>query len=132
MSSRVAGMTSIASATIPVTVQNQTDQMMTVRLAARTAKLPRIAIEAPAGSSILVSILLRPPAGRRAAELTLVAGLAAAIAVERATALAAQLKSEIGIPHLDVTFADEDHDLELAAVVAEALAHQRELGLVGA
>ena len=48
--------------------------------------------EAPAGSSILVSILLRPPAARRAAELTLVAGLAAAVAVERATALAAQLK----------------------------------------
>jgi BirA family biotin operon repressor/biotin-[acetyl-CoA-carboxylase] ligase len=48
--------------------------------------------EAPAGSSILVSVLLRPPAGRQPAELTLVAGLATAVVVERATALAAQLK----------------------------------------
>ena len=47
---------------------------------------------APAGSSILVSVLLRPPAARRAAELSLVAGVATAIAVERATALAAQVK----------------------------------------
>jgi BirA family biotin operon repressor/biotin-[acetyl-CoA-carboxylase] ligase len=48
--------------------------------------------EAAAGSSILVSVLLRPPAGARPAELTLVAGVATAIAVERATALAAQIK----------------------------------------
>jgi BirA family biotin operon repressor/biotin-[acetyl-CoA-carboxylase] ligase len=48
--------------------------------------------EAPAGSSILVSTLLRPPTGRRAAELSLVAGVSVAIAVERATGLAAQLK----------------------------------------
>jgi BirA family transcriptional regulator, biotin operon repressor / biotin---[acetyl-CoA-carboxylase] ligase len=48
--------------------------------------------EAPAGSSILVSVLLRPPADRRPAELMLVAGLAVAVVVERATALAAQLK----------------------------------------
>ena len=48
--------------------------------------------EAPAGSSILVSVLLRPPPERRAAELTLVAGIATAIVVERATGLAAQLK----------------------------------------
>ena len=48
--------------------------------------------EAPAGSSILVSTVLRPPPERKAAELTLVGGLAAAIAVERATGLAAQLK----------------------------------------
>jgi BirA family biotin operon repressor/biotin-[acetyl-CoA-carboxylase] ligase len=47
---------------------------------------------APAGSSILVSVLLRPPAARRAAELSLVAGVATAVAVERATALAAQVK----------------------------------------
>lgn len=47
---------------------------------------------APAGSSILVSVLLRPPAERRAAELSLVAGVATAVAVERATALAAQIK----------------------------------------
>lgn len=48
--------------------------------------------EAPAGSSILVSTVLRPPPDRKAAELTLVGGLAVAIAVERATGLAAQLK----------------------------------------
>ena len=48
--------------------------------------------QAPAGSSILVSILLRPPAGRRAAELTLVGGVATAVAIERATGLGAQLK----------------------------------------
>jgi BirA family biotin operon repressor/biotin-[acetyl-CoA-carboxylase] ligase len=48
--------------------------------------------EAPARSSILVSILLRPPDERRAAELTLVAGVATAVVVERATGLAAQLK----------------------------------------
>jgi BirA family biotin operon repressor/biotin-[acetyl-CoA-carboxylase] ligase len=48
--------------------------------------------EAPLGSSILVSVLLRPPAGRKPAELTLVAGVATAIAVERATGLAAQIK----------------------------------------
>jgi BirA family transcriptional regulator, biotin operon repressor / biotin---[acetyl-CoA-carboxylase] ligase len=48
--------------------------------------------EAPAGSSILFSVLLRPPPERRAAELTLVAGVATAVVVERATGLAAQLK----------------------------------------
>jgi len=48
--------------------------------------------EAPAGSSILMSVLLRPPGERRPAELTLVAGVATAIAVERATGLAAQIK----------------------------------------
>ena len=48
--------------------------------------------EAPAGSSILVSLLLRPPPERRAAELTLVAGVATAAVVERATGLAAQIK----------------------------------------
>jgi BirA family transcriptional regulator, biotin operon repressor / biotin---[acetyl-CoA-carboxylase] ligase len=48
--------------------------------------------EAPAGSSVLVSVLLRPPPERRAAELTLVAGVATAVAVERATGLAAQIK----------------------------------------
>jgi len=48
--------------------------------------------EAPLGSSILVSVLLRPPAARRVAELTLVAGLATAIAIERATGLGAQVK----------------------------------------
>jgi BirA family biotin operon repressor/biotin-[acetyl-CoA-carboxylase] ligase len=48
--------------------------------------------EAPAGSSLLVSTLLRPPAERRAAELTLLAGVAVAVVVERATGLAAQIK----------------------------------------
>ena len=48
--------------------------------------------EAPAGTSILVSVVLRPPRERKPAELPLVGGMAAAIAVERATGLAAQLK----------------------------------------
>ena len=48
--------------------------------------------EAPAGSSILVSVLLRPPPERRAAELTLVAAVATAVVVERATGLATQIK----------------------------------------
>ena len=48
--------------------------------------------EAPAGSSLLVSTLLRPPARSRAAELTLVAGVAVAVVIERATGLAAQIK----------------------------------------
>jgi len=48
--------------------------------------------EAPAASSILVSVLLRPPRERRAAELTLVAGVASAVVAERATGLAAQIK----------------------------------------
>ena len=48
--------------------------------------------EAPAGTAILCSLLLRPPAGRRAAELSLLGGLAAAEAVEHATGLAAQIK----------------------------------------
>ena len=48
--------------------------------------------DAPAGTSILVSTLLRPPPGRNAAELTLVGGVAAAVAVEQATGLAAQVK----------------------------------------
>ena len=48
--------------------------------------------EAPEGSSILVSVLLRPPPERRAAELTLVAAVATAVVVERATGLAAQIK----------------------------------------
>ncbi|HEX2045446.1 MAG TPA: biotin--[acetyl-CoA-carboxylase] ligase [Gaiellaceae bacterium] len=48
--------------------------------------------EAPPRTAILCSVLLRPPAGRRTAELSLVGGLAAAEAVERATGLAAQIK----------------------------------------
>ena len=48
--------------------------------------------EAPARSSILVSTLLRPPPERKTAELTLLAGVAVAVVVERATGLAAQIK----------------------------------------
>lgn len=48
--------------------------------------------EAPAGTAILCSIALRPPAERAVPELSLVGGLAAAEAVERATGLAAQIK----------------------------------------
>jgi BirA family transcriptional regulator, biotin operon repressor / biotin---[acetyl-CoA-carboxylase] ligase len=54
-------------------------------------RLGRAWIEAP-GTSVLVSILLRPPAERPAHELSLVAGLATALAVEDATTLAAQIK----------------------------------------
>jgi BirA family biotin operon repressor/biotin-[acetyl-CoA-carboxylase] ligase len=54
-------------------------------------RLGRKWVEAP-GTSVLVSVLLRPPAERRAAELTLVAGVATAVVVERATGLAAQVK----------------------------------------
>jgi len=46
----------------------------------------------PAGSSVLVSVLLRPPASRRLPELSLVAALAVAIAVEETTLLSAQVK----------------------------------------
>ena len=46
----------------------------------------------PAGSSVLVSVLLRPPASRRLPELSLVAALAVAIAVEETTMLSAQVK----------------------------------------
>lgn len=48
--------------------------------------------EAPPGTAVLCSTLLRPPPGRKTAELSLVGGLAAAEAVERATGLAAQIK----------------------------------------
>lgn len=48
--------------------------------------------EAPPGTALLLSVLLRPPSERRVAELSLVGGVAAAEAVERATNLAAQIK----------------------------------------
>ena len=48
--------------------------------------------QAPPGTAILCSILLRPPAERRAPELSLVGGMAAADAVEHALGLAAQIK----------------------------------------
>jgi BirA family transcriptional regulator, biotin operon repressor / biotin---[acetyl-CoA-carboxylase] ligase len=44
------------------------------------------------GTAVLVSVLLRPPAGRRAPELSLVAAVATAEAVEAATGLSAQIK----------------------------------------
>ena len=47
--------------------------------------------EAP-GTSVLVSVLLKPPPERHAPQLSLVGGLAAAMAVEDALALAAQIK----------------------------------------
>jgi BirA family biotin operon repressor/biotin-[acetyl-CoA-carboxylase] ligase len=48
--------------------------------------------EVPAGAGVLVSILLRPPSGRAIAELSLVAGVAVALAVEDALGLASQIK----------------------------------------
>jgi BirA family biotin operon repressor/biotin-[acetyl-CoA-carboxylase] ligase len=48
--------------------------------------------EAPAGTALLCSAVVEPPAERRAAELSLVAGLAVAEAVERALGLAVQIK----------------------------------------
>ena len=48
-------------------------------------------VEAP-GTSVLLSVLLRPPPGRPAPQLSLVGGVAAAIAVEEALGLAAQIK----------------------------------------
>jgi len=48
--------------------------------------------EAPAGTALLCSIVLHPPAARHAPELTLVGAIAAAEAVEVATGLTAQIK----------------------------------------
>jgi len=47
---------------------------------------------APAGSSVLVSVMLHPPKERHLPELSLVASLAAAEAIEGATGLTAQVK----------------------------------------
>ena len=47
---------------------------------------------APPGTALLCSVLLRPPAGSRIAQLSLVGGLAAAQTVEAALGRAAQLK----------------------------------------
>jgi BirA family transcriptional regulator, biotin operon repressor / biotin---[acetyl-CoA-carboxylase] ligase len=47
---------------------------------------------APSGTAVLMSVLLRPPPGRRLPELSLVGGVAAALTVERATGLSAQIK----------------------------------------
>jgi BirA family biotin operon repressor/biotin-[acetyl-CoA-carboxylase] ligase len=48
--------------------------------------------EAPPGTAILCSLLLKPPPERNAPELSLVAGVAVADTLERATGLAVQLK----------------------------------------
>jgi BirA family transcriptional regulator, biotin operon repressor / biotin---[acetyl-CoA-carboxylase] ligase len=48
--------------------------------------------EAPAGSSLLCSVLLEPPKERKPAELTLVAAVAVAETVEHALGLAVQIK----------------------------------------
>jgi BirA family transcriptional regulator, biotin operon repressor / biotin---[acetyl-CoA-carboxylase] ligase len=48
--------------------------------------------DAPPGTSLLLSVLLKPPDDRDTPELSLVGGLATAEAVERATGLAAQIK----------------------------------------
>ncbi len=48
-------------------------------------------VEAP-GTSVLVSVLLRPPPERLAPQLSLLGGLAAAMAAEEALGLAAQIK----------------------------------------
>jgi BirA family transcriptional regulator, biotin operon repressor / biotin---[acetyl-CoA-carboxylase] ligase len=48
--------------------------------------------DAPAGTAILCSVALRPPADRRIAELSLVGGMAAADAIEDALGLSAQIK----------------------------------------
>jgi BirA family biotin operon repressor/biotin-[acetyl-CoA-carboxylase] ligase len=48
--------------------------------------------EAPAGTAILCSVVLRPPGDRPAAQLSLVGGTAVADAVEQALGLAAQIK----------------------------------------
>jgi BirA family biotin operon repressor/biotin-[acetyl-CoA-carboxylase] ligase len=48
--------------------------------------------EAPAGTAILCSVLLRPPPGRAVAELSLVGGIAVAETAEAALKLSAQIK----------------------------------------
>ncbi len=48
--------------------------------------------EAPPGSALLASVLLKPPAGRALPQLALVAGIAVADALERLTDLAVQIK----------------------------------------
>ena len=48
--------------------------------------------EAPPGAAILCSLLLKPPPGRHAPELSLVAGVAVADMLERATGLSIQIK----------------------------------------
>jgi BirA family biotin operon repressor/biotin-[acetyl-CoA-carboxylase] ligase len=47
---------------------------------------------APPGSAVLASVLLKPPGGRRLPQLALVAGVAVADALEQLTGLAVQIK----------------------------------------
>ena len=47
---------------------------------------------APPGTAVLCSVVLRPPADRRPAELSLIGGMATADAAERALGLTAQIK----------------------------------------
>jgi BirA family transcriptional regulator, biotin operon repressor / biotin---[acetyl-CoA-carboxylase] ligase len=54
-------------------------------------RLGRSWVEEP-GTALLLSVLLRPPSERRAPELSLVAAVAVALAVEHATGLSAQIK----------------------------------------
>jgi BirA family biotin operon repressor/biotin-[acetyl-CoA-carboxylase] ligase len=54
-------------------------------------RLGRVWTDSP-GTSVLCSVLLKPPAGKNPAELTLVAGLAVAQVVERALGRGAQIK----------------------------------------
>jgi BirA family transcriptional regulator, biotin operon repressor / biotin---[acetyl-CoA-carboxylase] ligase len=48
--------------------------------------------QAPRGTAVLCSVVLKPPGGRRTPELSLVAGIAVAEAVEHALGLAVQIK----------------------------------------
>jgi BirA family biotin operon repressor/biotin-[acetyl-CoA-carboxylase] ligase len=48
--------------------------------------------DAPAGTALLFSVLLKPPAERRSPELSLVAGIAVADALERTLGLSVQIK----------------------------------------
>jgi BirA family biotin operon repressor/biotin-[acetyl-CoA-carboxylase] ligase len=48
--------------------------------------------DAPPGSAVLASVLLKPPPGRPLPQLALVAGVAVADALEQLTGLAVQIK----------------------------------------
>jgi BirA family biotin operon repressor/biotin-[acetyl-CoA-carboxylase] ligase len=66
---------------------------------------------APAGTAVLASVLLKPPPGRPLPQLSLVAGVAVAEAIERLSTLPARIKW----PN-DVLLADE----KVAGILAEA------------
>lgn len=67
--------------------------------------------QAPAGTAVLASVLLKPPPGRELPQLALVAGVAVAEAIERVAGLPARIKW----PN-DVLLADE----KVAGILAEA------------